>query len=58
MTIKEIKEKLKPFKHGYVAEQVNLSQSYFSLIMTGKKPMSKKTEKQLLQFINKQTKQS
>jgi transcriptional regulator with XRE-family HTH domain len=53
MNIKDIKEKLKPFKQGYVASQLNMTEGYLSQVLNGKQPLSKKTEKMLNDFLNK-----
>lgn len=53
MKAEDYKTRLKPFKQGYVASQLNMTEGYLSQVLNGKQPLSKKTEKMLVDFLNK-----
>lgn len=53
MTAIEFKNKLNPFKQGYVAKELNLTEGYLSQVLRGKQPLSSKTEKLLTDFLKK-----
>lgn len=53
MRIEDYKKKLAPFKQGFVAKELNLTEGYLSQVLNGKQPLSQKTEKLLNQFLTK-----
>lgn len=53
MKAQDYKKKLKPFKQGFVAKELNLTEGYLSQVLNGKQPLSSKTEKLLNEFLTK-----
>ena len=51
MTISKFKELIKPFKQGYVAQQMGISQAYLSQVLKGKQVISRKTAAQMAKFV-------